>query len=252
MKNIDFLPAKYRELDEARRRAAWRVAVLLLFSAIVAASALFQSRMHRAVQQELIEAKAQLATAEAKHQQLGQLQNQLQAARDSAALITYLQHPWPRTQVLHEIVARLPDDVKLTEIRLRPEKDPAQLVQQASRGFQAPAGEQTQVPQQSAAQQDLKQLREESDVTIIVADISGATRAPAELHRYVAALGRSPLFSAVELGSLESLEKPDPSGLQARFSIRLQLRPGYGQPGGPQSPLASVTPSVARHMELQK
>ena len=123
MKNIDFLPAKYRELDEARRRRAWRVAVLVLFGTVVGASALFQYRMHRAAQNELVEAKAQLATAEAKHQQLGQLQAQLQQARDAAALVTYLQHPWPRTQILSEIVTRLPADIKLTEIRIAPEKD---------------------------------------------------------------------------------------------------------------------------------
>ena len=58
------------------------------------------------------------------------------------------------------------------------------------------------------------------------------------LHSYVASLGHSELFADAQLISIERLSdngKQTTEPGQSRFSVKLVMRGGYGQPTGPQA-----------------
>ena len=61
--------------------------------------------------------------------------------------------------------------------------------------------------------------------------IAGITTDVAALYRYLDAVAKASFFAKVELRSIESVDMPQ--GPVMHFQVYLQVRPGYGQPGGP-------------------
>src|SRR4051794_32813660 len=111
MKNIDFLPPRYRERRHQRRAFAWEIGVVASFGVLIAMTALWQFNQYWRVSGQLaaLEGRHQEALAtQATHQQL---QTRLAEASEAAELYIYLEHPWPRTQVLHAIESCLLDDM---------------------------------------------------------------------------------------------------------------------------------------------
>ena len=72
--------------------------------------------------------------------------------------------------------------------------------------------------------------------------LDGAATDGAALHRYLSDLRGNPLFTAIELGSLESGEES--AGL-TRFNVRLSVIAGHGQPSGPQAVPGGESAAVA-------
>src|SRR5688500_5808847 len=113
MKDIDFLPARYREQYSQRRAQLWRLTVLALFVAGVGATAAGQYTLRRSARQHLEAVNPQHSAARAKSDQHTQLQQQLKDVQATTQLYAYLQHPWPRTQILAEVAERLPATLTL-------------------------------------------------------------------------------------------------------------------------------------------
>jgi hypothetical protein len=63
--------------------------------------------------------------------------------------------------------------------------------------------------------------------------LSGVTTDTAALERDLVALGEERLFVKVEMASLET--NPEQRAGTWRFSARAIIRPGYGEPGGPEA-----------------
>ena len=89
-----------------------------------------------------------------------------------------------------------------------------------------------------AWEQDLEQLRTEYDTLKTVLLVQGLTYDTDALYLYLSHLSHATYFSSAELISLEnaSMRAVDAS----QFTIRLTVRPGYGQPNGPEKEAASV------------
>jgi Tfp pilus assembly protein PilN len=241
---IDFLPAAYREVSSKRKVSLWRLLVVALFGATIVGTALYQVHLNRDAELQLAGVENQYQGAMAETGRLAETQAKLQPIRATAELLTYLRHPWPRTQILTAVVTPLPEEITLSELHIFREKvQPSVVKEETAR----PGAEGAAAEKLPPAAIDLQKLREEFDNSRVVVSITGLTQDPAALHVYLAKLNRNHLFTKVTLGTIEASHDADRPG--DKFSARLIVRPGYGQPGGPepkseQPPAASALTSV--------
>lgn len=245
MQDIDFLPSRYRELSSERQVRLWRLAVFALFGAGIGVTALGQYSFRRAARQQLAAIDEQHSLARAKTEQFTALHQQLKEAQATTQLYAWLQHPWPRTQILAGVSAKLPETVTLSELRLTRETPPAERSDsRRSRRGNGASDEEAQA-NLAPAVRDLQKLREEYDSAKVVVEVSGLTSDIAALHLYVAQLCEAPLFMKCELASLEAVGDANyqsPTAFQSKFKLRLVVRPGYGQPGSPTPDKDTVAP----------
>lgn len=228
MKNIDFLPDIYRQRSAQRHARMWWVAVVIIFGAAIGATATVQVALRRNVQRQLDELLPQYLAAQQRDNQLALLNARIAEHAQEAALYTYLQHPWPRSQVLKAIVAPLPEAVRLAEVRLTEHAEA-----QVSSAVVPVAVPSTAVPvKKSPAEADLEQLREQQDRMRVTLEVIGFAKDVSALHRYVDQFSQAPFIASAQLKSLEAvaIEGQLP---QTRFEVHLVLRPGHGQVGGP-------------------
>jgi len=228
MHNVDFLPPEYRQND-ARKK--WYDRQLLLVTgvvALVAATAWSQQGRLRRLQADMAGREpARVAAVETK-EMLDDLQSRLQVIRASAELVTYLRHPWPRTQILAALLGPLPQEITFDKLGIGREASPG--VRSAL--IRSPADREAEEKQTAGlppADRDLKRLREECDSRETVVSVAGVTTESAALHQYLGALARKDLFEKSQLRSLE-VDQADPEKI--RFTATLVVEPGYGQPGG--------------------
>jgi Tfp pilus assembly protein PilN len=248
MHDIDFLPQEYRQRHARRQKNSWRLAVLVGCAAVMAAIAVMQYRSLRRARTELKALLPKHEQAVEQNVRLSQLQAELQAAEADAALLAYLRHPWPRSQILATLLEPLPEAIVFEELSIGPAGDPR-------RGLRVPprhAGQNRQSPEQldglPPAERDLKALREENDGQQISVSISGTTTDAASLHEYLGKLGASELIDEADLRSIEG-ENSEGQGLM-RFSAVVVIRPGYGQPGGPHAAIADESSPATTKTEI--
>src|SRR4029079_18030302 len=100
---IDFLPPRYRERHQQRRAFAWEIAVVVFFGLLIAAAAAWQVHQRWQVGRQMAALEGRFQEAVDLQGKQEQLQSRLSAISEVAELYLYLEHPWPRTQVLHAI-----------------------------------------------------------------------------------------------------------------------------------------------------
>jgi Tfp pilus assembly protein PilN len=157
-------------------------------------------------------------------QDLSTLQSQIVRATHEASLYTYLENPWPRTQLLAEVVRPLPDTIRLTKISLIEEDSARVAIQVGPRNTKA---EEEAAAKASPPERDLAKLQDENERRQTTFEIEGHTSDVARLHAYVGDISRSPLVAGATIKSLEAAS----ANLQGRtsFKLRLIVRPGYCQ-----------------------
>ena len=229
MKNIDFLPPRYRERRRHRQAFAWEIAVIAFFGLLIAACALWQLNQRWRVSNSLVALRDQFQEAVTLQATQEQLQARIDSSSEAAELYLYLEHPWPRTQVLGTVENCLPQGMSLTDI---------QVVYEATAA--APALVEAELQKLSPARRDIVRLRRESDRRVAVVKIAGSTDDDRQVYDFAHRLGQLPPLATVKLESAESQDKDalDKTG----FRLRGVLKPGYFQPGGPQPTLAEARP----------
>jgi hypothetical protein len=209
------------------------------------------------IRQQLGELQPQFVKPQSQVRELASLNAQIAKAGRSAGLFTFLEDPWPRTQILAELVRPLPASVQLTRIQIG-EEEVLRAAPQAngSPRRRGPRQEEEEGPKLSPVDQDLAQLRADAERRQAFVDLEGQTQDVAELHAYVAQIGRSPLFTSAQINTLE--ETPgDEQPAQMNFTLRAIVRPGYAASSGTPGPAAQPqqvtttgsgngTPRVAR------
>jgi len=242
MHDIDFLPAEYLHNHARRQWQPWRVFVVLLFSALIAAAAFGQHHRRSRLEADLAAIAPRRQAAAEQNRVLGELQSQWRVARADAELFTYLRHPWPRTRILGALLAPLPEEITFEQLEIRRQTPAGRpYVERLSRSEQEE--QEAQLASQPPAARDLKQLRDQFDARQTVVTINGRSSQSAALHRYLGELGGEELFSKVELASIESEQTGADETL--RFCATLVVRPGYGQADGPVNPADNRPPQAA-------
>jgi Tfp pilus assembly protein PilN len=241
MLDIDFLPAQYHQRQARKRSKPWQAIVLLSFVVLVGVAAVGQYRQHRGLRAELELMAPQYEQAVAAIARLDSLQKELKTARAEAALLIYLRHPWPRTQLLRALLESLPDQILLTELEILTESRSLET----RPGHRTPPDDDAEkaTAAMAPAERDMAALRQQVDGMQTVIHLAGTTDDSAALHRYLGALAHSSLFRKAQLESIESIEGAGSHA--ARFRATIVVRPGYGQPEGPAEPQSQ---NLAHHV----
>jgi len=241
MQYIDFLPVEYRQKCASRHTKPWRAVVVIGFVALLAAATLGVRSRHKIAEKNLDTLAPQYDLVVKQSAALGSVQSQLLAARSEAELFTYLRHPWPKSQILSALLTPLPREITLRELQVFGEsRARSSVVESRSRAeLDSQAAADAAL---SPAGRDLKDYREKYDDSQTVVLLDGTTTDSAVLHSYLGKLDDVKLFSKVELRSVESVDlRPAETaggngGGTMQFQAAAIVRPGYGQPGGPEEP----------------
>jgi Tfp pilus assembly protein PilN len=226
MKTIDFLPDIYRQRAALRMARVWWCLVVVLFSGAIGSSIVAQVWLRVSLQRQLAVVEEAFLTSQVQVKELATLQSQIARSAQEASLFTYLQHPWPRTQLLAQVVKPLPSSIRLTQIHIREEDLPRETPQAGPlhRGGDAQAAAKLRPPEE-----DLAKLQQETDFKQTVVEIQGLTPDVGDLHEFVAELNDSALIASAHIKSLEADQAQQ--HVRTRFTLRLIVHPGYGQRG---------------------
>lgn len=235
MKTIDFLPDRYRQATTRRRTSYWRLVVTLLFVAAFTATAYGLHYVGREVRIHHASTATQLSSAERRADDVKRRDAQLAELENRAQLAAFLRHPWPRSQIVAEILQPLPDGVSVDKLRIAnvPRPRPAA-------GGESASSESGEAPPADASS-DLARLRDEAEANDVTVSLEGSARDLPELHDYVQRLTTSKLIADAELTSIDAAvgstsDATDDVNARrpaARFVIEVQIIPGWGLPGGP-------------------
>ncbi|HEY2760174.1 MAG TPA: hypothetical protein VGI75_05510, partial [Pirellulales bacterium] len=169
---------------------------------------------------------------------LTELQRLSQSIERQAELETYLKHPWPRTQIIAAIVDQLPKEVQLERISIVREPLPTSGNELQPTAIKL--GE-TAATKLDPAQHDLETIRNLYDRSRIIVQLAGQSDDPLAFHRYLEDLGRCKLFMKLEEGGIERVGGDADDRI--KFTAKIIVRPGYGQPGGPATEPTAATMS---------
>jgi hypothetical protein len=228
MKQIDFLPEVYRERVKLRRARVWWAIVMVIFGAAIGSTAIAQYWLKSSVEQQYAELETQFIAAQEQVKRLARLQADNRTAGQWAGLVTYLEQPWPKSQLVAEVVRPLPDSLQLTELVIG-EEETVRQVEEAGPRRRGPRETDSQSAKTPPAQADLEQLRRTHDLRRVVIEISGTTPDDAPLHEYVTQLGHSPLVAKARIKSFgraatASVQTPK------NFTVQIEFCASHGQP----------------------
>lgn len=220
MHDIDFLPSEYRQRTRERRDSRWRLITLSATGLLLSAVTTFQHFTRVSLEDQLAVAEAQASVAQAQTARLSELVAARQAATAKAELITWLRHPWPRTQVLANLVLPLPNSITLTSLSINREQP------HCANSAVLPAEVAAAQPQDPHLK-DLATLRAAVCPETVVAELTGMTSDPGSLYEYAEKLAEQNLVAKAELLRVDRVSDPNRSGF--RFSIRVLVKPPLGQ-----------------------
>lgn len=226
MQTIDFLPNRYRERTALRRVKAWQAAVVCLYGFAIIAAIIGQRWVASNLQQRVDAIEFEYAAATANEQMLRDLQLQLNKMRASANLFAYLQHRWPRTQILQAVTSVQPDSVSLRELTISTGGEDGIGGRRLRTVMRT---EDTEEKTTLPPLDDLKALRTADQASPLHVHLTGETSNTAELHQFVADLTRPDILAKAELVSLDSVADPRRNDL-FEFTIRVQVRSSYDSP----------------------
>lgn len=241
MQDIDFLPSDFRRRRNNRHGRSWQILVAGAAVGLLFMVAVGQMRALRQVEERLAQIEPERQVLDARQLQLADLRKQLAETEAQAELIVYMGHPWPKTQLLGAILRSLPEEVVCNGIRITHESLPNQVQRRRTQN-----SEEEDLTSVEPAVRDMRLLQEECDLALVAIVLEGVTTDGIELHRYLHRLNNVPLLDKAELHSLESTNND--SEAKFRFEARLTVRPGFGQPNGPdgRSPHVAQANAVAR------
>ncbi|NLS94382.1 MAG: hypothetical protein GXX96_19670 [Planctomycetaceae bacterium] len=226
MQDIDFLPSDFKRRRSNRHGRPWQIVVACAAIGLLLVVAVGQSRALTQIKGRLTEIEPERRVLDARLAQLADLRERLAGTEARAQLLSYRNHPWPKTQLLAATLRSLPDAVVFRRIQITPENLSSLPSQRAST-----EAEEEDATTLAPAVRDMRLLQQECDSSVVAITLEGTTTDGIELHRYLDRLNRVPLLDKVTLHSLDSTE--DDSEAKFRFEARLTVRPGFGQPGGP-------------------
>ncbi|MCE9547652.1 MAG: hypothetical protein K8T25_19455 [Planctomycetia bacterium] len=240
---VDFLPAHFREDTEKRKGQNGRFVVVLLFALLMPVASFFQHRVRHGFERQiaLIEPECALAANDAA--KLKALEAKLQRVESTAQLVTYLRHPWPRSQMLSALLPAMPKSIVLGSVHIiQVTHGATHAAQPVNNNNLHQEGTAEIAPKLTQVERDLQMLRAQNDPMRVEMLLAGTAADPTQLHEYLSELARNPLFVRSELESLEQVPTAALSAADApkadtakpvRFRVRLVVRTGYGQPNGP-------------------
>ena len=172
MKNIDFLPDIYRQRRVLlHARIGW-MGVAVLFAILIAGIATGQWCFRAALATQLLMVEPQYVISQTRQVELLQIERDKAHAEELAALYLYLEHPWPRTQLLAAVAQPLPPTIQLTDLQLLEQAEAAPAVR-SEVGDTDQAGGEGESGNKPTAKSVLADLRRAHDRQHTIIELAG-------------------------------------------------------------------------------
>ena len=220
MNEIEFLPKRFREKQHHSNIKISRWLVLSLLLGAMALVSLYQfASLHRA--------RGQLATMKTQHeriaallQKVDQSRSKLDQMRHHARLQTFLDYPYPKSQVIAAVSNPLPAEIVITRIELAR----TQWATDRTRETSENAADQSR--QGHPMELDLKQLVTESQRRLCTLEIEGTTIDTSSLYTFLAALHESDIVRSAKLESIDPQTNADGQEISS-FTAHVNTEQGY-------------------------
>ena len=118
MKTIDFLPESYHHQRALRHARLCWLGVGVVFGLVIAGAASGQWVLRKALEVQVRQIEPQYALAQQRQTEITKVLAARKHAAEAAALYSYLEYPWPRTQLLAAVSNPLPASIQLTRIHI--------------------------------------------------------------------------------------------------------------------------------------
>ncbi|QDU75068.1 hypothetical protein Pan97_20890 [Bremerella volcania] len=216
---IEFLPKKYRE---KRKSHNFQISRLLLIVGIVAgmsAVLLYQLASLHSV-------NLQVAALDQQHEKVMQLmqevdrrRNEVAVKRHHAKLLTFLDHPYPKSQVIAAIANPLPTEITITRLQVTVEQIAAANAKPASEKGKA-------VPKGHPMELDLKVLIDEAKSRRCTVEVEGTTDDTSCLYTFLASLHQAEIIESAKIESIDPQQKTDGSEF-SHFTAHVKIKRAY-------------------------
>lgn len=216
---IEFLPKKYRE---KRKGHSFQVSRLLLTVVVVAGMAgvlFYQLAKLHAV-------NLQVAAIDSEHEKIMQLMQEVERRRMDVAdkrhhakLLTFLDHPYPKSQIIAAIANPLPTEITITRLQITVE-------QLATTGAKPPSEKGKQAPKGHPMQLDLKQLIDDAKSHRCTVEVEGTTDDTSCLYTFLASLHQAEIIESAKIESIDPQQKSDGSEF-SNFTAHVKVKRGY-------------------------
>lgn len=222
MNEIEFLPKKYLE-KRARSNVKWsRLLLLMLVLVGIVGVGLYQvAALHHL--------HSQLAEVDDEHQRIVKLMTEVNNKREvlnrlqhSARLLTFLEHPYPRSQILAALVNPLSDQIALSQIHLTHQQTDPNVFRTL-----ADLSDPKQAATVHPMKQDLNTLTAESRLRQCTVELAGTTDDPSTLYNFLTALHQSEIVETAKIESIDPHHRADGTEF-SNFTAHIKIKRGYG------------------------
>ncbi len=220
MNEIEFLPKRFREKQRNSKVKIPRVLVFSLLIGLLAIVSLYQlAKLHHI--------RSQLATLKAQHERIDQLTQEVERTQAEVAqkrhhvrLLTFLDYPYPKSQILAQITNPLPGEITIKRIELTHTK----IATNSAREKSEKGGDQK--PQGNPMEIDLQQLIVENKNRQCTVELEGTTDDTSLLYTFLAALHESGLVESAKIESIDP--QMDVDGHEySNFTAHVNIRRGH-------------------------
>ena len=201
MKDIDFLPADYRQQTDRRRGGTSRLLAACALLAIVGGVDIWQRIARYSAEQELAQMEQPFLEAQQLKARLATLQQSIGLADDEASLLAYLDHRWPVTQLVAVPTALPAKSIQLVKVEMNATLQQAVTPTRSTLGADTTA-EGPIVPEGSQHAKALADLQKLAGGETLI--VTGTTSDPRAAQAYVTLLSQSPLVKSAKLQSVTS------------------------------------------------
>lgn len=220
MKEIEFLPKRFREKQRHSNVniSRWFVLSLLLGGMSLVSLYQFASLQH---------AKGQLATLKTHHERITELLQEVEQSRSNLArmrhharLQTFLDHSYPKSQVVAVVTNPLPPEIVIKRIEIAR----IQLATDVTRAVSENSSDQMQ--QGHPMELDLKQLITECKGRHCTLEMEGTTSDTSSLYTFLAALHESNIIRSAKLESIDPQTNSEGYEI-SNFTAHVTVENGY-------------------------
>ncbi|MEW4562781.1 hypothetical protein AB1K70_09655 [Bremerella sp. JC770] len=216
---IEFLPKKYREKRKSHNFQVSRLLVVVVMVAGMSAVLLYQLAALHAVNR-------QVAALEEPHERVMQLMQEVERQRAEVAikrhhakLLTFLEHPYPKSQVISAIASPLPSEITITRLQVTVE-------QTAGANNKAPSEKGKKAPQGHPMELDLKQLVDEAKSRRCTVEVEGTTDDTSCLYTFLASLHQAEIIESAKIESIDPHQNSDGTEF-SNFTAHVKIKRGY-------------------------
>lgn len=216
---IEFLPKKYREKRKSHNFQVSRLLLIVLVVASMSAVVLYQLASLHAVNREVATLDQQHAKVMQLMQEVERRRAEVAVKRHHAKLLTFLDHPYPKSQVISAIANPLPTEITITRLQL--------TVEQTAVAGQKPVSEKGKsAPQGHPMELDLKQLIDDAKSRHCTVEVEGTTDDTSCLYTFLASLHQAEIIESAKIESIDPHQNSDGSEF-SNFTAHVKVKRGY-------------------------